>query len=371
MSTPPSYTQTASSMIPQYVNYGDTVFIGFPDISPKLIIGMAGNGTHLAAQQITTTSSITIAEPFIIDPPSGPQIPPPNTPSPVINNSQIRIRRANSSTQTVWYNSDGDPGVEVITANPNDSRASWTISLYQSSATTRPLVYGDVFTLVNAQGSQPINYDPGWPISTGNLKIDSGLSITTPDAAFTFLYGPLSTAQLQCCTNNPIYAGFCGDYQGNTYSGSCDTILSNYCQSVLLSDPNCGCLLPSSYYSGNSMIGPPECIDSRCVDVTGAYLTSQQHTEQCDITNCNISQQQMTENNISQSVINQYCGQQNNSGGSSGTPSSPSAPPPGTPPASSPSITANPWFWGVIGFVVVFLIIIIIVVLLTQGKKTK
>lgn len=367
MTTIPIYTQVASQMIPSSVNYGDTVFIVMPLIpTGKQIAYGSGDGKHVS---MGSPTSITSGDPYIIDPVTGPQNPPPTTPVSVTNNSLIRLRRVNDPNQSVWYNASGDDKVQIAQANPNDNRATWIINLYQSSSSTGPITYGSAFTLTSKDSNQYVNFESSWPASTGNLKVDSNnVSLTIPEAAFTFLYGPLSTAQLQCCTNNPIYTGFCGDYQGNTYSGSCDTILTNYCQSITLGDPNCGCLLPSSYYSGNSTYGPPECIDNRCVDVPGAYMTSQQHTEQCDITNCNISPSQIYSDNISQAAINKYCGSQNN-GGTPSTPGTPPSIPPSVPPSTS--ITTNPWFWGVIGIVVLFLVIIIIVVLMSSGKKSR
>ncbi|XWV25206.1 putative virion-associated membrane protein [Tupanvirus deep ocean] len=374
MSSPPPAAQIASSMFPQYVSYGDIVFIVLPLIPSSdgyIINGLAEDGIHVSAIQ----GDISNGDPYIIDQPSGPPTSQAIVPQPIYNNSQIRLRRYNSGNQGVWVNASDDNSLQVATASANDDHATWTIVLENATSSDQPITYQDRFSLRNAYRNQYVNLNTTWSSINGNMEVDDGLSGSNPYGTFSFLYGPQSMAQLQCCTNNTAYGNFCGVYQGSRASGLCDIILPNYCASVAMADPNCGCLLPPSYYTlPNSDQSYPECIDTRCYHVDTAYKTSIQVKTPCEVTICNDVDDGDNFRNISQNAINQYCGPEHSNLPTYLMTSSPSGPttingPPDTPPTISTPIWKNIYFW--IVFFVVFIVSIGLIFFIINKNKTK
>ncbi|XWV26466.1 putative virion-associated membrane protein [Tupanvirus soda lake] len=369
MSSPPSSSQVASNIFPQYVSYGDILFIVLPLVPTG---GFIVNGLSLDGQYISAIQGdISLGDPYVIDPPSGPPITQPATPQPVNNNARIRLRRYNSSNQAVWYNKPHKLNLELTTADINDDNAIWTITLQNSTSSDLPITYQSQFSLQN-YNNEYINLNITQSPSNGNFIVDTGLSGSGHYGTFSFLYGPLSAAQLQCCTNNPAYGNFCGSYQGNQTTGLCDTILTNYCNIVAMADINCGCLLPSSYYMLPDDQSYPECIDTRCYNVDTAYKTSTQVKTPCDVTICNDVDGDNIFQNISQNAINQYCGPEHtNSLTSLITGTQPDFTtinePQGSPPITSTPIWKNIYFW--VGVVVVFLILIGMTFLIMKNKN--
>lgn len=294
-----SSPQIASNLVPSSVSYGDVVYFVMPKINPYLVIsGYNGSNSYLTIEN----TPILNAYSFVIQSTTG------KTGS-ISNGDMVYILDAYTRSY-YWYNENLHDYVEFVTGKAGESHAEWQIQLSNPAITT--LAYGDNFFLVSQNGSQYPTND-----NSGNLYINHSYPDTI-NSTFTLLYAPVVTtsygkinvAELQCCTNNPIYSPYCGSFQGNKYTGSCDNILINYCNSVAMADPNCGCLLPSSYYTANANLGPPECIDSRCYGISNAYMTSSQNGVHCDITNCIVAQSDIHEENahISKQAITQFCG---------------------------------------------------------------
>lgn len=93
-----------------------------------------------------------------------------------------------------------------------------------------------------------------------------------------------SDRQLACCRGTTTDPQLCGGF--DPQSTKCDTYMTKYCTTNCSSgsclDPTCGCL--------GSLVGRPECYDSRCADTPAAYFsTAQKTTTSCPTTaSCDI-----------------------------------------------------------------------------------
>lgn len=91
-----------------------------------------------------------------------------------------------------------------------------------------------------------------------------------------------------------------------------DAEIKKYCKTPAgIKDPRCGCLLPSSYYKDTNILGPPECVDSRCAGNPRAYKTKAQQETNCNIINCVIKDVNISvsdDSNIDYAQFEQQCG---------------------------------------------------------------
>lgn len=379
-----SNPQTVSQMFPNNVNYGDQVFIVMPllppPLGPSIVMGVNENG-----YVFVNTGTITSGDPYIIDlstgPPSGGYSS--SNPQPVLNNAQIMLRRVNDSLQRVWYTHASNALVGTDYPNSGTGSPLFVITLQNNSTSGEPITYRSMFTLNSIYNNAYINVKTNTAPDNGNLVVDNK-TLNPPYDTFSFLYGSFTTAQLQCCTNNPAYGStFCGEYYGDSLTGSCDGILTSYCSSVLTTDPNCGCLLPASNYVINNQSYPP-CIDNRCYNITGAYQTSTTYNAPCSVSNCNSLESNLSGSNINQTAFVKYCGSQISAPPSTLPPNAPSNPP-SSPPSSSPPSTSsgiptspqsssgilqNKYLWFGTGAVIFLIILIILIILLVKNKKS-
>ncbi|AYV84915.1 MAG: putative virion-associated membrane protein, partial [Satyrvirus sp.] len=240
MSAPTPSAPTAANMVPPTVQYGDTIFIALPAMNPpQIVTGYGGDDSYINVG----SGNVSGAYAFTLVSPS-------NKKGTVFNGDIVYIMDAASQTN-FWYNENDTDYVEFVSGESGESHAEWIVQLTNSSNGGLPIKYGDQINL-QSQNDQQYPYADG----SGQLYVGDNTTPTSPNGVFSFLYGPVNTALLECCTNNPIYNGVCGIYQGTAYSGSCDTILTNYCGAVGMVDPNCGCLLPASDYALNTQFGP-------------------------------------------------------------------------------------------------------------------
>ena len=117
----------------------------------------------------------------------------------------------------------------------------------------------------------------------------------------------------QCCLNkfnSSDKQKLCDpDLKFNT--AECDDTVRKWCAENP-KDPACGCLLPSEEYAKSKLLGPPECIDARCVGEPKAYKTQSQINRKCpNIVNCVIDKtiiEDIKDSNISGLEYEQNCG---------------------------------------------------------------
>ncbi|AQN68520.1 hypothetical protein [Saudi moumouvirus] len=322
------------------INYGDTVFIAFPALSSPLILTGIFNITGPTMTRLNATQgTIADADPYVIDPVPGHKI------GDVLNsNDVIRLRRLTDPQQRYLTdgfasNYNGKPmGVVNLTNNTGNDTYWKIVPIIPSTA---PITYGQRIRLENVNTGRDILYIvfslPGVLTYADN----------TSGSIMSFVPGPLDNAQLQCCKDDPslIQLGLCGDYKGTSCTGNCDTILTNYCAQVTTSDPRCGCILPASFYATSGLVGPPECIDDRCVN-TNSYRKSTQCKPNCNIINCVINANDIAGSNIDKIIFEQKCG-------NLPTPGTPSAP--GTPGTTGSNRSRI--------FLIIFIIIIVLIIL--------
>ncbi|AVL94529.1 putative virion-associated membrane protein [Moumouvirus australiensis] len=315
----------------QPVRWNDIVFVCFPITDGGAMImtdiGYSDDGYN---RPIGGRGTIQNGDPYRIEIPAGYNYSNPD----VENGNLIRLVRVNDSRNGCWYNGSGDGWLEIRDYVGPDWRADWIVQIIASTGNV--LTYGHHFRLLNrAQTENPTFVSPS---TFASLALWGGNN--TNNSVLMLLPGPLENAKLQCCRDNPIFTqpDYCGEFRGTTCSGQCDDILTTYCAQVTTTDPKCGCLLPASFYYGTSgMIGPPECIDSRCVG-TDAYRKSTQCKPNCDIIDCNININDFNGTNVDKIIYYQKCGNQPTPSGPPGpTPSGP----PGTTPSGPPGTTPN------------------------------
>ncbi|AGC02145.1 hypothetical protein H012_gp309 [Acanthamoeba polyphaga moumouvirus] len=322
------------------INYGDTVFIAFPALSSPIILTNVVTGTNPNITILRgTNGTIADADPYVIDPTPGH-----NVGSALNNNDIIRLRRLGDSQQRVITdgystNLNGRTlGIAYLTNNTGNDTYWKVVSVLPS---TGPITYGQQIRLENVNTGRDILYIvltiPGILTSSDN----------TSGSIISFVPGPLDNAQLQCCRDDPslIQLGLCGDYKGTSCTGNCDTILTNYCAQVTTSDPKCGCILPPSFYATSRLVGPPECIDDRCVN-TNSYRKSTQCKPNCNIINCVINANDIAGSNIDKIIFEQKCG---------------NLPTPGTP--GIPGIPGTTGSNRLRIFLVILIIIIVLIIL--------
>lgn len=315
-----SSPQTASEMFPSSVRYGDVVFIGLPDATggPAMVYTgtPAGGDIYVTAGQ---KLDITSAQPYVIYN-ENKEIPGETT---IYDNAHIVLVLYDVSSISYWYNGDNSElEISTDTFDSSDQRSIFYLALTAGSSGD-PITYESQFTIQNLDDNEYVTYDPSDP--TENLII-TDKTTSGPNSNFQFLFTGINVtdssttnnnvgqqfAKLQCCTNNPAYNQFCGQYQPGGGRSACDTILTNYCTGVTTTDLNCGCLLPPSYYTidGNADTSYPYCIDNRCINAPDAYNTSIQLEKPCSITDveCTMILSQDTFNNVSIVAFNQSCG---------------------------------------------------------------
>lgn len=280
------------------VQYGDTVFITFPTATSAPLI-VTGVGSSQTNHPIATSGTIDNADPYIIvDPNGGPA-------RPIQTGDYVALQRIDGGGY--WYNKSGDSNVEI---NPSalmtDNRSIWYVNNLQNT-TNQPVIYGTQYRLLNVGQAQNPTYS-GTNINTGNIQVKN--QNTSNQSVIAFLPGDINTARLQCCQQNTVMttSGLCGNYAGSC-NNNCDDILTQYC-ATNQTDPKCGCLLPASAYNISGQLGPPECIDTRCVNVVDAYRRQQQCNTKCNITDCtiNLTNADFQQGNVSTAVFQQQCG---------------------------------------------------------------
>lgn len=127
----------------------------------------------------------------------------------------------------------------------------------------------------------------------------------------------------------------------------CDNLLLKYCR-FNTKDKRCGCALPNEFYQDTGVLGPPYCVDSRCVGNPEAKkLWSQREASGCNIVNCVIDQVKfdLIKNQLENVDLSQYCGNK--------------LPKVVENPANSPS--NNLWIYFAIGSALIFLLLIIFI----------
>ncbi|AGF85646.1 virion-associated membrane protein [Moumouvirus goulette] len=292
----------------------------------------------------------------------------------VENGNMIRLVRENDPRNGCWYNGSGDGWLEIRDNVGPDWRADWIVQIIDASSNSSVLNYGQHFRLLNKAQTE----NPTFESSSTFASIALWGGNSTNNSVLMLLPGPLDNAKLQCCRDNPIFTqpDYCGDFRGTTCSGQCDDILTKYCAQVTTSDPKCGCLLPASFYYGTSgMIGPPECIDSRCVG-TDAYRKSTQCKPTCDIIDCNININDFNGTNIDKIIYYQKCGNQPTptpNGPPGPTPSGPPGPTPSGPPGPTPSgpspARSSRLIWIIIISIIVIIIISLIIYFIYKSRR--
>lgn len=94
-------------------------------------------------------------------------------------------------------------------------------------------------------------------------------------------------------------------------SPECDTVAKKYCEQYP-TDEVCGCMLDSKEYAKSKLVGPPECIDTRCAGNPKAYKTQSMLNRNCpNIVNCVIDKttlENIENSNISGIEYQQNCG---------------------------------------------------------------
>jgi len=183
----------------------------------------------------------------------------------------------------VWANSATGP-IEQIQFNCNAFAAG-------AAAGTKS---GSFPSTVVASATKPKKYSlttlaaPPTAIFANGVAQNSGsgalnaLSFGCQDFADEF--DSSSDRQLACCRGTTADPQFCRGF--DPQSAKCDSYMTKYCATSCSSgsclDPTCGCL--------GSLVGRPECYDSRCADTPAAYFsTAQKTTSSCPTTaSCDI-----------------------------------------------------------------------------------
>ncbi|AAV50340.1 putative virion-associated membrane protein [Acanthamoeba castellanii mimivirus] len=345
------------------VLFNDIVFVCFPITdNGSIIISDIGYSDDGYNRPTGRQGTIENGDPYRITVPAGYSY----TNKNVQNGNMIRLVRVNDSKNGCWYNGSGDGWLEIRDYVGPDWRADWTVQIINPANNDNSLYYGQHFRLMNrAQVENPTFQGP-----SDFASIALWGSNNTNNSVMMLLNGPLDTAKLECCKDNPIFTqpDYCANYRGTTCSGQCDDILSNYCAQVTTTDPKCGCLLPASFYTQNSAIGPPECIDDRCVD-TNSYRKSTQCHPNCQIVDCDININDFNGTNINKIVYEQECGSKSTPNGPNGPTPTPSngpngpTPVPGIPPANGSSTS----FFSRYGLWIIIAIILLIVIISAVG----
>ncbi|BCS83723.1 putative virion-associated membrane protein [Cotonvirus japonicus] len=354
----------------ELIKWNDIVFVCYPITDGgAMIISDVGYSDDGYNRPIGGRGTIENGDPYRIVVPAGYSYSNTN----VENGNMIRLVRASDSGNGCWYNGSGDGWLEIRDNIGPDWRADWIVQIINTGNNNSNILnYGQHFRLLNrAQTENPTFKSPS---TFASIALWGGNS--TNNSILMLLPGSLDNAKLQCCRDNPIFTqpDYCGNFRGTTCSGQCDDILTNYCAQVTTSDPKCGCLLPSSFYNGTSgMIGPPECIDSRCVG-TDSYRKSTQCKPNCDIINCDININDFNGTNVDKIIYYQKCGNQPTPNGPpTPTPSGPPGPPPSGPPSPTPSgppgTVYREYIW--IGLIIFMIIIMIIFIIYLIYRSTK
>nr|WBF70571.1 hypothetical protein [Megavirus caiporensis] len=351
------------------VKYGDTVFLTFPSISPpKIWTNVITTTNPTSSRPVATDGTITDADPYIIDVTPGKNI------GDIVNaNDAIRLRRLVDPERKVltdaetYDNAGRKMGVLTLT-NSNTNNTYWDVK--SATGATGPITYGQQIRLLNQNTKRDALY-----IVLSLPAIISYPSDSTSNSIMAFAPGPLENAKLQCCRDDPslVQLGFCGEFQGTSCTGFCDTILTDYCAQVTTTDPKCGCLLPASFYAVSGLVGPPECIDDRCVN-QNTYRKSTQCKPSCNIINCVINANDIAGTNIDKIIFDQKCG--NTPGPSPGPspgpgPSPSPGPSPGPGPSPNGTSTSNYRIYIYIGIAIIVIIIaaLILYLIINSGKN--
>ncbi|AQN68589.1 hypothetical protein [Saudi moumouvirus] len=335
------------------IKFGDIVFICFPstDKGPK-IVNDVGHSHHGHNRIIANTGTIINGDPYQIV--QAPNIYPNSmTGQPIRNSDIIRLTRLNDSQLGQWYNADGDQWIEIRSnTKANDIRPNWRINAIGAQPNTI-INYGQQFRLRNLRQPYDATFRTNGNSSYANVSVS--FADNTYNSVLMFLPGPLDNAKLQCCKDNPIFTqpDYCGQFRGTTCSGQCDDILTNYCAQVTASDPKCGCLLPANFYQDTIKIGPPECIDDRCVD-TNSYRKSTQCHPNCNIINCDIDINNFNGQDVNKIIYNQICGNSNGNNSNNGN-------------NSGGTTSRSRLFWFIIIGVIIIIIFIALVILLAKN----
>ncbi|BCS83563.1 putative virion-associated membrane protein [Cotonvirus japonicus] len=349
----------------QPIRWNDQVFICFPQADTGFkITSDTGSSDDGYVRPVASNGTILNGDPYIIRRP-------PNLSKvgndPITNKTTIRLYRVNDSSNSCWYNGSGDQWVELRSnVSDNDSRPDWIIyALGAEDKDGAVINYGQTIRIVNSHQRYNVTYkSPADGGTTNFANISVGGVDSSNNSLIMFLSGDLDNAKLQCCRDNPVYTqpDYCGDFRGTTCSGQCDTILTDYCGIAKTTDPKCGCLLPASYYKVTGLLGPPECIDDRCVN-QNTYRKSTQCKPNCNIINCVIDAKDIAGTNIDKVVFDQKC-----SGKSGTTPNGPGPTPTPNGP-TTPGSDRSRLIWFILGGVIGLIILIIIIYLIYRAIK--
>lgn len=86
-----------------------------------------------------------------------------------------------------------------------------------------------------------------------------------------------------------------------------DRQITAYCSSANgIKDKRCGCALPQQFYAGTKNIGPPHCIDNRCMLESSAWRLKYQE-QPCSIVNCSAGNINLSDANVNKAVVQQNC----------------------------------------------------------------
>lgn len=291
------------------IQYGDTVFIIFPTaVTTPLIV--SGVGSSQTNHPVATAGTIDNGDAYTIQDPNSGGI------RPIQIGDTIALQRNDGSGY--WYSKSGDSNVELV-VNPTSSN-NWFWQINSINNTTGNVYYGQNYRLLNLWKSQNPTYTTASNgLANGNIQV-KGSPNTSNASVISFLQGDVNVLRTNCCRNNQsISPALCGTYSsvcnsGNT--GQCDSYLTAYCAANSTTDPLCGCLLPvtptSNPYAISGKLGPPECIDTRCMAVPNTYKVSGQCNPTCDITvtecSINLTNDDFQNGYIDTFMFQQKCG---------------------------------------------------------------
>ena len=352
------------------VQYNDIVFITVPTaaVAPLIVSGVGSSQTN---HPVATPGTIDNGDVYtIIDPNSGGT-------RPIQIGQPIALLRNDGSG--FWYSKSGDSNVELV-VNPQPSN-NWYWQINSINNMTGTVYYGQQYRLQNLWKNQNPTYTSASNgLANGNIQV-KGSPNTSNASVISFLPGDINAARTNCCTGNSIITpALCGSYNSSCTSsntGQCDSYLTAYC-AANSTDPQCGCLLPvtptSNPYAISGELGPPECIDTRCVAVPNTYKTSGQCNTTCNITvtECNID---LTNDDFQNGYIDTFKFQQSCGSLPPGVqPSSiPPQPNPYGPPGSTPSSNSKTRTIIIIVAAIILLLLIaaiVIAVVLSKRKKS-
>lgn len=336
----------ADNIIPQYVSYGDPVYLFVKDTSG--IYPMCTYKTAPESQNYIMFSNQTFYESGSMQP---------TVWTIVQTNNQVNLDSiipcgkllVQNNYQFYLFSYWGD---RLILQNADKTNAgAWEVGAISSDDISGGLLeidlvdpqsggQNEIFIPYGQAGIFNI-YDPNnesWWINFLYNKsyYSAGYTTTKSQASeYFFMYaGDPSIIEFLCCIGKGDYGNnFCGEFAPGTESltspGICQQVLTNYCARANQADINCGCQLPANYYKHLGLVtGDDElCAYEPCTNNPNGYITTTQRTAQddCDITVCGIFLKGISTPNVNTLQIQNECnqgnaGQPSNNGNGSGKP---------------------------------------------------